>query len=909
MNTTQTGGVRLWLIASFVFCWLGNGRASEEAGSERVDYISQIKPILERCYGCHGALRQRAGLRLDAAQLIREGGDSGPAIEPGQSRESLLIEAVTGEGFVERMPPDGDGELLEAEQIELLKAWIDQGALAQDEVVPPDPRFHWAYQRISRPEVPAVRDSAWARGPVDAFLGSVHESRDIRPSRPARPEALLRRVYLDLVGLPPSREQLNEFLRDPSDQAYEAIVDRLLANPRYGERWGRHWMDIWRYSDWFGLPNKIRHSHRHIWRWRDWIIESMNQDKGYDRMVVEMLAGDELDPTNSDTVRGTGFLARSWYLYNRNTWLADLVEHTGKAFLGITFNCVRCHEHKYDPITHEEYYRFRAFFEPHDIRIDLVGSETDPVKDGVPRAYDADLQAKTYLFVRGQEEQPDKSREYAPGVPAVLGSTDGTIESASLPVDSYFPSLRPEARNALIAAADVAVDSAAEEERKASSEQPLETRVVRARLAHLIASREALKARFAADQAKYLNTGPDDLDAASVENFARTAARAERHAAVLEAEFDVALAEKTLAKAKSPDGEQAGDAAATDEKKRRKAIADAETKLSATAKSLNEAKSALESAGSEYTHVGKVYPSSTTGRRLALARWMTRRDNPLAARVAVNHIWTRHFGAPLVGSMYDFGLRTKRPIHHDLLDWLAAEFMEGGWSMKSIHRQLVLSNAYRMHSGSDGASDPRLKTDPDNLLFWRMNPRRMEAELVRDTLIYLTGKLNSTMRGAEIPVVEADDGTRRTIYYRYARDDQIKLLTIFDAPNVDDCYRRRDSIVPQQALAMTNSKLVLTRAREVAARLVADLSGAKTDGVRGEADRDLPDETQVMTAAFELVLSRRPTPDELSVCHEALERYEALESAQALSPELRRKRARENLVHVLLNHNDFITIR
>src|SRR5579883_1001532 len=294
-----------------------------------VDYARDVKPVLAaRCTSCHGAIRQKAGLRLDAAALIRRGGDSGPAIEPGHSDESLLIERVTAAEVSERMPPESEGVALRPAEVATLRAWIDQGAHAPPEPIPKDPRHHWAYQPPVRSAVPRAADPSWARNPIDAFLAAAHQARGLKPVPPVDKDLWLRRVFLDLIGLPPTREQLHAFRADPAPDAEERVLDRLLSDPRYGERWGRHWMDVWRYSDWYGLGPEVRYSHLHIWHWRDWIVASLNADKGYDRLVLEMLAGDELAPDGPETARATGFLARNWDIFNRNVWLASTVEHT-----------------------------------------------------------------------------------------------------------------------------------------------------------------------------------------------------------------------------------------------------------------------------------------------------------------------------------------------------------------------------------------------------------------------------------------------------------------------------------------------------------------------------------------------------------------------------------------------------
>ena len=396
--------------------------AKNAAAAPAVDYVREVKPILAaRCTSCHGAIRQKAHLRLDTAEFARRGGDSGPAVEPGKSSESLLIDRVTGADGLNRMPPESEGVALGEGEVAVLRAWIDQGAKAPPEPTPEGPRKHWAYQSPIRPTVPHAADAAWSRNPIDAFLSAGYRSKGLRPSAPLRKDLWLRRLYLDLIGLPPARQERQAFLADGSGDAEARIVDKLLADPRYGERWGRHLMDVWRYSDWYGLGEEIRYSHPHIWRWRDWIVASLCADKGYDRMIEEMLAGDELAPDDPSTVRATGFLVRNWDIFNRNAWLASTVEHTARAFLGVTIQCARCHDHKFDPVSQADYYRLRAFFEPYHIRIDRVPGQADRTKAGLSRAFDDFLETPTYLFIRGDEATPDKSRPLRPATPGVLG--------------------------------------------------------------------------------------------------------------------------------------------------------------------------------------------------------------------------------------------------------------------------------------------------------------------------------------------------------------------------------------------------------------------------------------------------------------------------------------------------------
>jgi hypothetical protein len=338
--------------------------------------------------------------------------------------------------------PFGGKKLSEA-QIARIAEWIRAGApfdepLKTGTAVPKRMATdHWAFRPPRRSAVPTVKEAKWVRNPIDAFLIAEQEKRGLKPLPEADRYTLLRRVYLDLAGIPPTREQLHAFLADRSDNAYEKVVDQLLASPQYGERWGRHWMDIWRYSDWYGSgANEVRNSQRHIWRWRDWIIQSLNDDKGYDRMILEMLAGDEIAPGDTKVLPATGFLARNWFRFNRNVWLQDTIESVTASFLGVTLKCARCHDHKYDPFAQEEYYKFRAFFEPHDVRIDRVSGEADWKKAGLARIYDSlakealppdpdegtanllpPIFGETYLFLRGDEKNPDKDHPLSPAVP------------------------------------------------------------------------------------------------------------------------------------------------------------------------------------------------------------------------------------------------------------------------------------------------------------------------------------------------------------------------------------------------------------------------------------------------------------------------------------------------------------
>jgi mono/diheme cytochrome c family protein len=892
--------------------------ASPASAGDRIDYLRQIKPIFaSRCFACHGALKQEAGLRLDAAFEIRAGGDSGAAIVPGKNAESLLVAKIAATDD-SRMPPEG--EPLSAEQIALVKSWIDAGAEAPDERLPPNPRDHWSF----RPPVKVAIPSAAAVPPVnaiDAFLDDQQRRQGLHPLPPAAKHVLLRRVYLDLVGLPPTRQELHAFLADESPTAYESVVDRLLASPQYGERWGRHWMDIWRYSDWFGLRKEARYSQRHIWHWRDWIIESLNSDKPYDRMIEEMLAADELAPDDPQALRALGYLGRNWYLFNRNVWLDNIVEHTGRGFLGLTVQCCRCHDHKFDPISQIDYYRLRAFFEPHRVRTDRLPGQPDLTLDGLPRVYDEKLDAQTFLFVRGAEEHPDTEHPLAPGVPAVLA--DGKLEIApvKLPLAAWYPDLRPFAEQQLIGNADSAFTQAANgllgpPPATVAAEKQYERGVAagQKQLALLQAEAASLRARVAAENAKYAE--PPDPKAAEL---AAVAAIAERRAKLAAAELQLLNAEQKLAVLKETadsegliakaDASKAiaaktdaptADAQLAAAKKRETDLAAAEKAVSEARTQIETAQSALQNPGTAYAPIGTVYPSTSSGRRLALARWIANRKNPLTARVAVNHIWARHFGEPIVGSMFDFGLRTRQPELQPLLDWLAVEFMDSGWSMKRLHRLMVTSNAYRRSSGGE-ADDANVKIDQDNHFYWRMNTKRMEAEVVRDSLLHLGEALDPAIGGRDLAVDTAESTSRRTLYYRFSRDDQIKFLSMFDGPSVEECYRRQSTIVPQQALVLVNGRMTMAAAARIAAVIAREVEQGQTAAADGNR--------AFVASAFERILGRPPADAERAECEQTLARLEAVFRGKHKPGESPRQKARENLVHVLVNHNDFVTIR
>jgi hypothetical protein len=761
------------------------------------------------------------------------------------------------------------------------------------------------FETVRRPALPGVQNTAWVRNGIDAFVTVEHEARKLQP-RPEAPRAvLLRRVYLDLIGLPPTPEELHAFVADESSDAYEKVVNRLLASPQYGERWGRHWMDVWRYSDWAGWGQQVRDSKPHIWHWRDWIIESLNEDKAYDRMIVEMLAGDELAPDDPDTLRATGYLVRNFKLLSREKWIQDTVDHTAQAFLGVTLGCARCHDHMYDSISQREYYQVRAVFEPHNVRTDRVPGELNLDKNGLPRAYDAELDVKTFLFLRGDERTPAKE-PLPPGVPQLLGGKAFEPAPVSLSSFAHAPDKRPFVIEGLKRQSAARVDQARrshdQETRKLvvsmATNLGSPTLAFRAIAFPYQESEVAASLSLAAaeaSQAALLATlhveAMEDEGKSNTEEWkaaARQALSAQRTATVLEAREKRAVTLRAL-QARKP-GAKANPAA-------EKAAKDAEMAL---ARAEQDVKKPLST--SYVKRPLPAYPSKSTGRRLAFARWIADRENPLTARVAVNHIWLRHFGQALVPSVFDFGRNGKAPSHPALLDWLASEFMDQGWSMKALHRLIVTSSTYRMASTPDPANQ---SIDSDNRYLWRMLPRRVEAEVVRDCVFFVSDRLDGTLGGPDIDYHEGLTRPRRSVYFRHAQEKQMEFLKLFDCAAVTECYQRKDSVLPQQALALANSELTIRNAQLLAHDLVERIGA---------------DPKEFTQRAFEQILSRPPTGEEMRTCLEFLGRQEDHYRSTGLSKGVTGKagsapssqpalRARENLVHVLLNHHDFVTIR
>ena len=888
---------RLPLVVTCALFVVVASRAVRAAdGSATVDYAREVKPLLAgKCYACHGALKHEGSLRLDTREFVLRGGDGGAAIVPGDAGRSLLLARLTAP-IDERMPPEGEGEALRPAELELLRRWIEQGAPGMpNERAEADPRTHWAFRPPTAPPVPKVQDPAWQENPIDAFIALEHERRGLKPVAEADPALLLRRLHFDLVGLPPTASATTSGSVSPSlhlplspfgreakesgsegewEQEYLRTVDLLLASPQYGQRWGRHWMDVWRYSDWWGLGAEVRNSQKHIWHWRDWIVESLNDDVGYDEMVRQMLAADELYPTDARRLRAGGFLARSYFKFSRTTWLDGVVEHTGKALLGLTLNCGKCHDHKYDPFTQLDYYRLRAVFEPYQLRTDQVPGRIDFEQDGIPRPFDCNLDAPTFVHLRGNDTQPLKDRPLSAEVPDFLEFAPFKIEPVALPREAYLPSLRPFVIDDHLRDAEAKIAAAKAEVAKAGDDRSdAARRAAEAALAAAQRLPETLRNRAAATRAQVF-----EPNAPATAKLCEAAARAERALTLARAEADLARSLADLAKADDksrPDVEKRRTAAQTAVDAARKALEKPGLAFTPFVGSLKTPESNVESEASRH----RPFPATSTGRRTALARWITDVRHPLTARVAVNHIWARHFGTPLVPTVFDFGRKGKPPTHPELLDWLAVELMEPSiasegrtppapWSMKHVLRLIVLSSTYRQSSKLTPEAAER---DDRNLLYARGPRLRLDAEAIRDNALAIAGLLSKKQFGPPIKPPQPDglwtkvggeryeyvvspgeDKYRRGLYVVWKRGSPYPSFINFDASQRTACtVKRSRSNTPLQALTLLNDPVYVEAAQALARRVVAE--------------RPAPDADERLSYAFRLCTARPPNARELAV--------------------------------------------
>ncbi|HET6407184.1 MAG TPA: PSD1 and planctomycete cytochrome C domain-containing protein, partial [Chthoniobacteraceae bacterium] len=713
----------------------------------------EVRPLLsKRCHECHGEKKQKGGLRVDHIDHLKVGGDTGPALVPGKIDESLMIEAIRYKNEDLEMPPK---EKLPDAEIAVLEKWVAMGAPwpTTDKAVvakggfSDEQRKFWSFQPLRDPKAPDI-SSAWVRNDIDRFIAQKHAEQKLDPAPEAGRREYVRRAYFDLHGLPPTREQADAFVNNTHPQAYEQLADELLASPRYGERWAQHWLDLVRYAESDGYNQDAYRPA--AWPYRDWVIKSLNDDMPYDQFVRQQLAGDEVDPKNPDVLVATGYLRHGIYEHNqrdvKGQWdliVNDMTDNAGEVFLGLSYGCARCHDHKFDPILQKDYFRLKAFFSPVHWRDDLK-----LVREEEKARHD-DQQAKWESATAGIRAQISAMTQ-----PII----DGKIRKS---YERFTEDLR------------VMIDKKPEE-------------------------RTALERQLAGLCVRQYKTDTGNLEPLSILKKDEEKARYKQLEAELK-KFD------HLKPAPLPDAFVVTDAAAV-----------------APPTVLKTRKGDTDIAPGFLTLLApdepKIEPIKiSTGRRTVLANWITRPDNQLTTRVIVNRVWHYHFGRGLVATPNDFGKLGELPSHPELLDWLARRFVAGGWSLKKLHRDIMLSATYRQ-TAHRVVPELAANIDPSNKYLWRFNPRRLDAEQARDAMLLASGELDLKAGGASVDAV----APRRSIYTIKKRNSQNEVLRSMDAPaGFSSTSERQSTTTPTQALLMVNGDWPLARARKLASRALS----------------------------------------------------------------------------------------
>lgn len=806
-------------------------------------FQEKVAPILtQNCVGCHGARVQRGGLDLRSLDAVLKGGGRGPAISPGNAEKSLLYRLVTHQE--EPAMPVG-ADKLGAADIAVIAQWINQmkpavAAAHADSAPVRQPgyavtdkdRQFWSFVKPVRPATPAVKNRAWVRNDIDAFVLAKLEANGMRPAGQAGPRELLRRVYFDLTGLPPSPEEVDAFLRDPSDKAYQQVVEKLLASPHYGERWGRHWLDLARYADSGGY--EFDYDRPHAWRYRDYVIRAFNDDKPYDQFIREQLANDQLQPEQTEALIATGFCRAGPTVDNavneetRSDELDDMVATTSSVFLGLTVGCARCHDHKYDPIPQRDYYRMQAVFFPFE-----------------------------------KTERP-----------LVAAAEVETYKARNKEIDKLVKPYR---------------DKIAQIEKRVRDHLMNEKIEFHVRLAENSSgfgdkTREQFREETAKRFAKEVNLQAEDIDPLLTP---------EEIAARKEVQREIDALNKTRPKLlPSVMG-----------------VTDKAEPGQAHIYKRGDHRNKGEAVGPGYPVLfSNGADLSLTNRRKQLADWIASPDNPLTARVVVNRIWQYHFGKGLVRTPSDFGATGDRPTHPELLDFLATEFVKQGWSWKAMHRLILLSNTYRQ---SSALNEQFAAKDAENKLLWRMNPQRLTAESIRDSILLVSGKLNREMYGPGIypridpdiintgsrprwPLDAKDDQAtnRRSIYIFIKRSVLLPMIEVFDCPatTVSGPVRAVSTVSPQ-ALALMNNQFVLEQAGFFAERISAEAGSNQQARI---------------TRAFQIALGRNPSNKELVWSQDFLKAqadgYAARKHEQPEAAALR------DFCHAIINLNEFLYV-
>ena len=883
-------------------------------------FEDNIAPLMaEKCYKCHSVAegKSKGGLTMDTREALRKGGDTGPAIEPGNLEKSLLITAIEYKDKDLEMPPASVGGKMNAAEIDLFKQWVKMGA--------PDPRkpgmvaekkklsgitgkarAHWAYQPLKAVEVPKVKNAAWCFTPIDTFVMAKLEEKNLVASPLADKETLIRRAYFDVIGLPPTPAEIDAFLKDETPQAFAKVVEKLLASPHYGERWGRYWLDTARYSDTVGgdQNNNTQRDYRYpyAWTYRDWVINSLNADMPYDQFVTQQLAADLVPKNETKNLAALGFLTVGERFPQVNDTINDRIDVVGKAFLGMTVSCARCHDHMFDPIPQKDYYALHGVFaniiEPEDDKQPVL-KQPDPAK------------AKEFLEKLAQYEQEDRNEFFK-----VLSDGARQFREKAQPYLLAAHYDRRGGDEAALKARDQLVDS-----------EKLDGQVVnyiRGRVNNDVRIFGPLKALWEMNDADLALLGAKRAEeiAANAGNTYNPIVAAKFKGFKPTKQMDVfALYGKLFSKF-APKADAAFAAARTemsksDSKVDRDALelagaifptyiaADLDTETmkeaidrwplrmrgrgrynfsninallmthdGAPAKAMTVADKSdvrdsnlllrgLATSPGESVPRGFLEVLSPGGQRitfsqgsgrLELAQAITSKDNPTVARVLVNRLWGHHFGDGFVRTLDDIGVQSEKPSHPELVDYLAHWFItDGKWSLKNLHRFIMLSKVYQIRSFAVPANE---EIDPDNRYLWRANVRRLDFEAMRDSMLVMSGRLDPEVGGQPVNLTDEPYSYRRTIYGYIDRGALPDLMSHFDFsdPHMPNS-KRTSTIVPQQALFLMNSPFAVDVARRIIARPEVT---------------NVPDDIHRVIAIYKIIFSRVPKPNETKMAFQFL---------------------------------------
>lgn len=889
-------------------------RAGQAITPEQEEFFERrVRPVLvDQCYRCHGEDRQRGGLRVDSRAALLHGTDLGPAIVPGEPDTSRLVEAVRYEGDLQ-MPPLGK---LPDEQIEALTAWVEMGApwpeadaAAADVAYNGDygamideaRRTHWSFQPVVEPRVPDLDDytdshgDPWVATPIDAFVLAAMQEQGLKPSPPADRRTLIRRAYFDLIGLPPTPEEIDAFVNDTEPGAFERVIDRLLDSPHYGERWGRHWLDVARYADTKGYVFNEERKYIHGYTYRDYVIRAFNEDKPYDEFIIEQLAADHL-PLEDDPrpLAAMGYLTLGRrFVNNQHDIIDDRIDVVTRGMMGLTVSCARCHDHKHDPIPTADYYALYGIFansmEPKELP--LVG---EPEENEAYHAYQEELHQRREAYETFARETHDAMiDEFRENVGAYLAKvtegrdaslTDGVFvympgEIRAQIVDRWHDYLTESAPpddpvfapwHALMAladdddfagrAADVIADLGDRQQGNGQATRinslvlaalrenpPASMTDVAEAYGNLLAGvhrewRAVFSERTDEEETGGAAHASDDAPSAALPDPAAEQLRQVLYGPDAPVVISPDFAAKMFVYDRTVDGKLASLRQRVADWEKESTVAPPRAHVLVDRPNIREHHIFVRGnpgmrgdvAERRFLQVlsnGNRQPFTNGSGRLELARAIADASNPLTARVKVNRIWHHHFGAGLVRTPSDFGLRGDPPTHPEMLDYLAARFMDEGWSIKSMHRLIMRSSVYRQRS--DDREACRM-IDPDNRLLWRMNRRRLDFEAMRDAMLSVAGRLDLTPGGPSVEITTPPFSTRRTVYAFIERQNLPGVFRTFDFASPDTTSPRRFlTTVPQQALFMMNSPFVIEQARHLAAR--EEAASAATPEARVQA--------------------------------------------------------------------------